>query len=198
MPTPLTTAVLRHACPRCCRSLRDGVLTRTLLARFVQPAFLATILARADEGIRLRRKDSHIGVADSRINALAVNGSRGRLGARISGSDETGRIHTMIYWAKRRCDPGGEIPLMKLVGDLQLKLGAPHELMMLGSPPLTRKHFEVFIGVPQRELLDLFDGFTEIQENELPDKLIALVIREDEFDERFPAIAAKRIAAAKP
>ena len=109
---------------------------------------------------------------------------------------------------------------MKLVGDLQLKLGAPHELMMLGSPPLTRKHFEVFIGVPQRELLDLFDGFTEIQENELPDKLIALVIREDEFDERFPdderdklialviredefderfpAIAAKRIAAAKP
>jgi hypothetical protein len=58
---------------------RDGVLTRTLLARFVQPAFLATILARADEGIRLKRKDSHIGVADSRINALAVNGSR-RLG----------------------------------------------------------------------------------------------------------------------
>jgi hypothetical protein len=54
-------------------------LTRTLLARFVQPAFLATILARADEGIRLKRKDSHIGVADSRINALAVNGSR-RLG----------------------------------------------------------------------------------------------------------------------
>jgi hypothetical protein len=50
-------------------------LTRTLLARFVQPAFLATILARADEGIRLKRKDSHIGVADSRINALAVNGS---------------------------------------------------------------------------------------------------------------------------
>jgi hypothetical protein len=55
----LTTAVLRHACPRCCRSLRDGVLTRALLARFVQPAFLATILARADEGIRLKRKDSH-------------------------------------------------------------------------------------------------------------------------------------------
>ena len=75
----------------------------------------------------------------------------------------------MIYWAKRRCDPGGEIPLMKLVGDLQLKLGAPHELMMLGSPPLTRKHFDVFIGVPQRELLDLFDGFTEIQENKLPE-----------------------------
>jgi hypothetical protein len=38
---------------------------------------------------------------------------------------------------------------------------------------------------------------TEIQENELPDKLIALVIREDEFDERFPAIAAKRRAATK-
>jgi hypothetical protein len=70
--------------------------------------------------------------------------------------------------------------------------------MMLGSHPPTRKDYEVFIGVPQRELLALFEGFTEIQENELPDKLIALVIREDEFDARFPAIAAKRIAAAKP
>ena len=69
--------------------------------------------------------------------------------------------------------------------------------MMLGSHPLTRKGYEVFIGVPQRELLALFDGFTEIQENELPDKFIALVIREDEFDERFPAIAAKRRAATK-
>jgi hypothetical protein len=106
--------------------------------------------------------------------------------------------YTMVYWAKRSCDPDAEIPFMKLVGDLQLKLGAPHELMMLGSHPLTRKGYEVFIGVPQRELLALFDGFTEIQENELPDKLIALVIREDGFDERFPAIAAKRVAAAKP
>ena len=37
--------------------------------------------------------------------------------------------------------------------------------------------------VCQRELLALFDGFTEIQENELPEKLIALVIREDGFHE---------------
>jgi hypothetical protein len=37
----------------------------------------------------------------------------------------------MIYWAKRRCSPGAEIPFMKVLGDLQLKLGAPHELMML-------------------------------------------------------------------
>jgi hypothetical protein len=103
----------------------------------------------------------------------------------------------MIYWAKRRCSPGAEIPFMKALGDLQLKLGAPHELMMLSSHPLSHQDFEVFIGVPQRELLAPFEGFTEIQENELPDKLIALVIREDEFDERFPAIAAKRRAATK-
>ena len=80
---------------------------------------------------------------------------------------------------------------MKLVGDLQLKLGAPHELMMLRKPSAHAQRLEVFIGVPQRELLALFDGFTEIQENELPDKLMALVIREDEFEERFPAIAAE-------
>jgi hypothetical protein len=103
----------------------------------------------------------------------------------------------MIYWAKKTCSPGAEIPLMKVVGDLQLKLSAPHELMMLSSHPPTHQHYEVFIGVPQRELLALFEGFTEIQENELPDKLTALAIREDEFDERFPAIAAKRRAATK-
>jgi len=98
----------------------------------------------------------------------------------------------MIYWAKRRCSPGAEIPFMKVLGDLQLKLGAPHELMMLSSHPLSHQDFEVFIGVPQRELLAPFEGFTEIQENELPDKLIALVIREDEFDERFPASGVPR------
>ena|SRR5262249_20739478 len=103
----------------------------------------------------------------------------------------------MIYWAKKRCDPGAEIRFMKLIGDLQLRLGAPHELMMLGSHPPKRQAYEVFIGVPQRELLALFEGVTEIQENALPDKPIALVIREDEFDRCFPAIAAKRIAAAK-
>jgi hypothetical protein len=70
---------------------------------------------------------------------------------------------------------------MKVLGDLQLKLGAPHELMMLSSHPLSHQDFEVFIGVPQRELLAPFEGFTEIEENELPDKLIALIIREDEF-----------------
>jgi hypothetical protein len=97
----------------------------------------------------------------------------------------------MIYWAKKRCSLGAEIPFMKVVGDLQLKLDSPHELMMFSSHPLSHKDYEVFIGVPQRELLALFEGFTEIQENELPGKLIPLVRREDEFEERFPAIAAK-------
>src|SRR4029453_14230012 len=45
----------------------------------------------------------------------------------------------MIYWAKRRCSPGAEIPFMKALGDLQLKLGAPHELMMLSSHPLSHQ-----------------------------------------------------------
>jgi hypothetical protein len=102
----------------------------------------------------------------------------------------------MIYWAKKTCEPGAETAFMKVLGDLQLKLAAPHELMMLASRPLANKEYDVFVGVPERELLALFAGFTEIQEHELPEELTALVIREDEFDERFPAIAAKRRAAA--
>jgi hypothetical protein len=84
----------------------------------------------------------------------------------------------MIYWAKKRCSLGAEIPFMKVVGDLQLKLDSPHELMMFSSHPLSHEDYEVFIGVSQRELLALFEGFTEIQENELPEKLIPLVRRE--------------------
>jgi hypothetical protein len=64
--------------------------------------------------------------------------------------------------------------------------------MMFETNRLRSEKYEIFIGVPQRELLAQFSGFIEIQESELPGELIPLVIREDGFNERFPAIAAKR------
>jgi hypothetical protein len=99
----------------------------------------------------------------------------------------------MIFWAKKACTGGEDtLPLQDRMAELQLSLGGPHELMMFETNRLHSAKYEIFIGVPQRELLAQFPGFMEIQESELPGELIPLVIREDGFDERFPAIAAKR------
>jgi hypothetical protein len=99
----------------------------------------------------------------------------------------------MIFWAKKACTGGEDtLPLQDRMAELQLSLGGPHELMMFETNRLRSAKYEIFIGVPQRELLAQFPGFIEIQESELPGELIPLVIREDGFNERFPAIAAKR------
>jgi hypothetical protein len=97
----------------------------------------------------------------------------------------------MIYWARRSFDDGDYTRAQELMGDLQIRLGAPHELMMFERHVPGSRSAEVFIGVPQREMLRIFDGFTEIAESELPDGLIGLVTRDDGFQERFPQIAAK-------
>jgi hypothetical protein len=99
----------------------------------------------------------------------------------------------MIYWAKRVFDPAGSYgKVQDMVAELQMKMGGPHELMMFAGPSPDARVSHVYIGMPTRELLRIFEGFTEIAESELPDGLTRLVTRDDEFEERFPHIAAKR------
>jgi hypothetical protein len=97
----------------------------------------------------------------------------------------------MIYWATKTFELGGYAKTMDVIGDLQIKLGAPHELMMLERHGPGSCDSEVFIGAPNRGLLKMFPGFTEIDECALPDELIPLVVRNDGFEERFPQIVAK-------
>jgi hypothetical protein len=157
------------------RRERNGAATMACLGRLEPQAMLPGLFQRLLDR-ELAGVEIHIAPAQATQALMAITATE----------DDC-----MIYWAKKRCSLGAEIPFMKVVGDLQLKLDSPHELMMFSSHPLSHEDYEVFIGVPQRELLALFEGFIEIQENELPDKLIPLVRREDEFEERFPAIVAK-------
>jgi hypothetical protein len=91
-------------------------------------------------------KNVALGVPRSAQGALNWTKSGGSAAMAIKATEDD----CMIYWAKKRCSLGAEIPFMKVVGDLQLKLDSPHELMMFSSHPLSHEDYEVFIGVPQR------------------------------------------------
>src|SRR5262245_1321669 len=80
------------------------------------------------------------------------------------------------------------------VGNLQMALGAPHDLMMFSAESEDPMKQMVYIGVPNAELLANFEGFQQIHQAELPDFLSTLVVREDGFAERFPDLAKKRRA----
>jgi hypothetical protein len=74
-----------------------------------------------------------------------------------------------------------------MIGELQMRLGAADELIMLERHVPGRKSAEVFIGVPLMELLSIFGGFTQVSESELPHGLIPLDIREEGFQGTAPA-----------
>ena len=79
------------------------------------------------------------------------------------------------------------------IGALQLQLGGPIDLMMFSRRnDNDRNADDIYIGLPDKQLLAAFPGFAEIARDKLPDSLTVLVIREDGFADRFPDIDAKR------
>jgi hypothetical protein len=81
-------------------------------------------------------------------------------------------------------------PVQNQVGALQIILGGPHDLMMFmarGKGGID----DIYIGLPNRKLLETFPGFVEIERESLPDYLSTLVVRNDGFDKRFPDIFKK-------
>jgi len=81
-------------------------------------------------------------------------------------------------------------PLQIGIEALQMTSGAPHDLMMFATDRNGTSQ-DIYLGMPDH-LADALDQFTEIERADLPDYLTTLVVREDEFQERFPDIAAKR------
>jgi hypothetical protein len=78
------------------------------------------------------------------------------------------------------------------LGQLQLALGAPHDLMMFSAEAADRINQDIYIGLPVAPMLAAFPGFELIDRSALPDFMATLIVREDGFRERFPDIAAKR------
>jgi len=98
----------------------------------------------------------------------------------------------MTVFAKKNMNVSKWAAVQDRVGQLQISLGGPHDLMMLSSDSGELGIETIYIGLPTASLLPLFEGFEVIQQSELPDYLTTLVCREDEFAERFPDIAKKR------
>ena len=78
------------------------------------------------------------------------------------------------------------------IGNLQIAMGSPHDLMMLSAATDSVAEQEIYIGLPSEALLSAFPGFEKVARTELPDHLSTLVVREDEFEKRFPDIYQKR------
>jgi hypothetical protein len=98
----------------------------------------------------------------------------------------------MTVFAKATMDVAVWGKVQDLVGEFQMKLGGPHDLMMFSVDSVERLKQDIFIGLPDSVPLSLFPEFTRIDRADLPDYLATLVAREDGFAERFPDIAAKR------
>lgn len=99
----------------------------------------------------------------------------------------------MTVFAMRRLEGRGNYgAIQDLMDDLQIQLGAPHDLMMFARDTDDGQSEDIFIALPERRMLGAFSGFTEIERSELPEYLRTLILREDRFSELFPDIAAKR------
>jgi hypothetical protein len=98
----------------------------------------------------------------------------------------------MMMFAKRRMNVTDWMKVQDRIGALQLSMGAPHDLMMLSAETGSVAQQEIYIGLPSEALLSDFPGFEKVSRSELPDRLSTLVVREDEFEKRFPDIYQKR------
>jgi len=97
----------------------------------------------------------------------------------------------LTVWAKKIFPLGKYEAVLERIGQLQIRLGAPHDLMMLEKAASDFTASQVFIGLPRAAMLASFEGFEEIEREHLPDGLVVLIARKGDFDKHFPDIVAK-------
>jgi hypothetical protein len=100
----------------------------------------------------------------------------------------------MTVFAKKRMNVADWATVQDQIGQLQLAMGAPHDLMMFSAESDDPMQQDIYIGLPSATMLSAFPGFTQVDRASLPDFLATLVVREDEFEQLFPDIAKKRRA----
>jgi hypothetical protein len=97
----------------------------------------------------------------------------------------------MTVWAKKIFPFGKYEAVEERIGQLQIRLGAPYDLMMLEKPISDSTASHIFIGLPRISMLVSFEGFEEVDREHLPDGLVVLIARKEGFESHFPDIAAK-------
>ena len=89
----------------------------------------------------------------------------------------------MSVWFSKRFEFGDYASDQDKFSGLFMKLGAPKNMMMVASGPIHNS--EIFVQLPDRKLIALFDGYDEIAEAGLPKAARGLVSNQDEFEKRF-------------
>jgi hypothetical protein len=97
----------------------------------------------------------------------------------------------MTIFAKKTVPLGRYDKLQDQIAELQMAMGAPHDLMMMSTTSVDNNTDTIYIGLPDAALLSHFDGFEQVRRSDLPDSLTAVVLRHDGFVERFPDISRK-------
>jgi hypothetical protein len=98
--------------------------------------------------------------------------------------------HKML-WAKRQFRFGSYSVYQNRIADMHLKLPRTTELMMVLSPTTSIGVDDVYIGLPDKSFLPLFDGFEVVSENQLPAEASPLYLDHStgEFEKRFKLVS---------
>lgn len=93
-----------------------------------------------------------------------------------------------MIWARRRLGWMGYVPYHERITELHRMARTPHEFMMVARRLSNDTELEVFIALPDADLLRAFDGFELIPEDLLPMEIDMLLFADRsarEFTRRF-------------
>ena len=110
-----------------------------------------------------------------------------------------------MIWARATFVLGDSVAVQEKFEESFTEQGAPRGMMMLSVSRLTDRATDIYLSVPEEQMLQLFEGFTLISESELPKSATGVVGHADEL-ERFHASPAheptgperRRRARSKP
>lgn len=91
----------------------------------------------------------------------------------------------MTVWAEKVVSTGTYGPIQDLFADLQMRLGAPEDLMLVcvNLPDWSKQR--LIAGLPAPVYLDILPGFAEIPESALPKRAVGLVTNVAGFERVF-------------
>jgi hypothetical protein len=94
------------------------------------------------------------------------------------------------YWFKRHLGENSPLVVCSCFEELYSKLGAPKDMMMIRTPG--SRNITIFIGLPEPDLLNNFDGFKAAKFEEIPPDFASEIGNELDLSELRRAINANK------
>jgi hypothetical protein len=91
----------------------------------------------------------------------------------------------MTVWAKRRYSPKGHLADVATFRKRFERHRQAGMIMIEARAENTDYHRDVYVGVPDRQILDMFLGYKVIEETDLPKQALMLAGDASEFSNRF-------------